>query len=96
MLDIDIMPVVLTTLAIVIAVIFFRRNGSDRDTNGKEAGKRYPPSLPSFPIVGSLPFVTGGMHVMPEFFMKTAEKLGPVFTFNVGSRYGKAYSSKWR
>lgn len=90
MLDVYTLPVVFATLAVAIAVLFFRRNGNK---NENRDGKPYPPSLPSLPIVGSLPFVSGGMEVMPEFFMKTAEKLGPVFTFYAGSRYN--YSSQW-
>ena len=89
MLDVDTLPVVLTTVAVAIAVLLFRRND---DKSDNKAGKRYPPSLPSLPIVGSLPFISSGMHVMPEFFMKTAEKLGPVFTFNAGTRH--VYMSK--
>jgi len=90
MLDVDPLNVALTTVAIVIAVILYRR--SDSNKIGKDDERRYPPSLPSLPIVGSLPYVSGGMDVLPEFFMKTAEKLGPVFTFNTGNRYD--YSPK--
>lgn len=86
-MDVDAFSVVLTTFVVAIAVLVFRRNGNSSSRSGKEDGKRYPPSLPSLPIVGSLPFVCGGMEVLPEFFMKTAEKLGPIFTFNTGRRY---------
>src|SRR6218665_1620042 len=47
--------------------------------------RRYPPSLPSLPFVGSLPFIWkfDNMH---EFFMSKAKELGPIYTFREGRR----------
>ena len=54
--------------------------------NGKgKDRRRYPPSLPSLPLVGSLPFLSGFKN-LADFFMKKADQLGPVFTFRAGSK----------
>jgi cytochrome P450 len=50
---------------------------------GKES-RRYPPSLPSLPLVGSLPFLRGFNNIA-EFFMKKADEHGPIFTFRAGN-----------
>jgi len=49
------------------------------------ARHRYPPSLPSLPIVGSLPFIQGFNNIA-DFFRRKADQLGPIFTFRSGSR----------
>jgi len=47
--------------------------------------RRYPPSLPSLPLVGSLPFLRGFNNIA-DFFMRKADQLGPIFTFRAGSK----------
>src|SRR6218665_422020 len=52
----------------------------------KKTAENLPPGLPSVPFLGSIPFLPprDQMHI---FFMEKARELGPVFTFNVLSRY---------
>src|SRR6218665_3878833 len=47
--------------------------------------RRYPPSLPTLPVVGSLPFLRGFKN-LPDFFMRKAHEHGPIFTFRAGSK----------
>jgi len=51
---------------------------------GKER-RRYPPSLPSVPLVGSLPFLRGYKN-LADFFMRKADQLGPIFTLRAGRK----------
>jgi hypothetical protein len=48
-------------------------------------GKKYLPSLPHVPVLGSLPFMPN-VADLPEFFMEKAKSLGKAFTFYMGSR----------
>src|SRR6218665_581608 len=57
----------------------------------KDAGKRYPPSLSVLQLFRSI--LGGGISVLPEFFMRTAEKLGPIFSINIAGRYEESSSS---
>ena len=57
-------------------------NCTDKET------RRYPPSLPSLPLVGSLPFLRGFKN-LADFFLKKVDELGPIFTFRAGSKYVK-------
>ena len=57
----------------------------------KDAGKRYPPSLSVLQLFRSI--LGGGISVLPEFFMRTAEKFGPIFSINVAGRYEESSSS---
>lgn len=74
--------------AIAITVLLRKKDQSGRN------GKPLPPCFPSLPIVGSLPYVAGGLEVLPELFMKTAEKLGPVFSFYAGPRLALILNGK--
>ena len=49
--------------------------------------RNYPPTLPSLPFVGSLPFMPRNIHRLPTFFMEKYEEMGSVFAFYAGSRY---------
>ena len=51
----------------------------------KRPGAKYPRSLPSLPLVGSLPFLPrrGQQH---ENFFKLQEKYGPIYSFRLGSK----------
>lgn len=51
----------------------------------KQPSHRHPPSLPSLPIVGSLPFLKGFDNI-PKFFMEKSYELGPIFTFRAGNK----------
>lgn len=48
----------------------------------KDEGKQYPPSASTLSLVGDA--LRRGMGVLPEHFMKAAEKLGPVISYNFG------------
>nr|WEQ71782.1 cytochrome P450 17A1 [Moschiola indica] len=51
----------------------------------KRSGAKYPRSLPSLPLVGSLPFLP--RHGQPhENFFKLQEKYGPIYSFRQGSK----------
>ena len=45
---------------------------------------RLPPSLPSVPILGSMPFLPR-LEQLQRFLKQTSEKLGAVFAFRLGS-----------
>uniref|UniRef100_A0AAA9SL17 Steroid 17-alpha-hydroxylase/17,20 lyase n=1 Tax=Bos taurus TaxID=9913 RepID=A0AAA9SL17_BOVIN len=51
----------------------------------KHSGAKYPRSLPSLPLVGSLPFLPrrGQQH---KNFFKLQEKYGPIYSFRLGSK----------
>ena len=67
----------------VIAVLLFLRRFKQNAV--KDDGKRYPPSLPILPAFGAI--IRGGMTAVPEHFMRSAEKLGPVFSCTFGKRW---------
>ena len=56
-------------------------------TNWKRSRPPYPPCLPALPIIGSLLFMPRDFQVLPDFFMKTAAKLGSIFAYHSGSRW---------
>jgi len=70
-----------TVAAAAIIFIFFwmRTNGT------KNAGKRYPPVSSALSLLGAI--LHGGPGVIPDHFMRAAEKLGPVISYNFGGRY---------
>lgn len=76
--------IVLAMITVIAIAVLLRK----KDQSGRN-GKPLPPCFPSLPIVGSLLYVAGGLEVLPELFMKTAEKLGPVFSFYAGPRQVK-------
>ncbi|XP_006921016.1 steroid 17-alpha-hydroxylase/17,20 lyase [Pteropus alecto] len=51
----------------------------------KRPGAKYPKSLPSLPLVGSLPFLPRHGHPHVNFF-KLQEKYGPIYSFRMGSK----------
>nr|KAF6424737.1 cytochrome P450 family 17 subfamily A member 1 [Molossus molossus] len=51
----------------------------------KSPGAKYPKSLPSLPLVGSLPFLPRHGHPHVNFF-KLQEKYGPIYSFRMGSK----------
>lgn len=46
---------------------------------------KYPKSLPSLPLVGSLPFLPRGGHQHVNFF-KLQEKYGPIYSLRMGTK----------
>jgi cytochrome P450 len=81
MFDIGETSVFAASFAVVGVIIYLRRI---QRSGGKDNGKRYPPSIPALPVFGAI--IRGGMAFLPEYFMKSAEKLGPVFSFKVWKR----------
>jgi len=73
---------ILTALFTVAAVLLFLRrlwqNGA------KDDGKLYPPSISVLPVLAAI--IRGGLTMLPEHLMRTAEKRGSVFTFTSGGR----------
>ncbi|XP_042545466.1 steroid 17-alpha-hydroxylase/17,20 lyase [Dipodomys spectabilis] len=51
--------------------------------NRKTFAAKYPKSLPSLPLVGSLPFLPRHGHLHVNFF-KLQEKYGPIYSFRMG------------
>ena len=51
----------------------------------KAADPRTPPCLPTLPLVGSLPFLSG-MQDMHTILMEKGKRYGGVFAFYTGSR----------
>ena len=73
--------VLVAVIAVFIFLLFARKHKSSN------AGKPYPPSIPSLPLLGSIPFFTGGLETMHIFLMQKAERLGPVIRLYAGPRY---------
>ncbi|XP_003475015.1 steroid 17-alpha-hydroxylase/17,20 lyase isoform X2 [Cavia porcellus] len=65
-----------TLLGLILAYLFWPRQGS--------SGTKYPKSLPSLPVVGSLPFLPKSGHMHVNFF-KLQKKYGPIYSFRLGS-----------
>jgi hypothetical protein len=49
-------------------------------------GYRYPPCMPSVPIVGSLPFMEKDVNQMPRFLMEQTSRYGNMFALYLGPR----------
>lgn len=81
MLDERVVRVFAASCTIVAVFIFLRRF---KQSGVKDDGKRYPPSLPVLPVFSAI--LHGGIGELPEHFMRSAEKLGPIFTLKVGRR----------
>ncbi|XP_024590743.1 steroid 17-alpha-hydroxylase/17,20 lyase [Neophocaena asiaeorientalis asiaeorientalis] len=71
------MWVLLALLLLTLAYLFWPK------TTG--SGAKYPKSLPSLPLVGSLPFLPRRGHQHVNFF-KLQEKYGPIYSFRLGSK----------
>eukprot|EP00069_Balaena_mysticetus_P001560 bmy_15433T0 len=71
------MWVLLVPLLLALAYLFWPQ------TTG--SGAKYPKSLPSLPLVGSLPFLPRHGHQHVNFF-KLQEKYGPIYSFRLGSK----------
>ena len=82
MFDSGALSVAVATVAasmIAYVLLFIRRNVAE------EGRKRYPPSVPVLPLLVAV--LRGGMGVMPDYFRRCAEKLGPVLSCNLGGRF---------
>jgi len=69
-----------TVVATAVIFIFFWMKGN----RTKDVGRRYPPTPSALSLICAL--LRGGMIVMPDHFMRSAEKLGPVIAYNFGGR----------
>ena len=74
---IDVKTWLVLMAALIVAFVVHRRQRSNR---------KYPPSLPWLPVVGSLPFM-GKPEGWPKLFMEKSWKLGNVIGFHAGPRY---------
>jgi steroid 17alpha-monooxygenase/17alpha-hydroxyprogesterone aldolase len=52
---------------------------------GKFSGTKYPKSLPSLPLVGSLPFLPRHGHMHVNLF-KLQKKYGPIYSLRMGTK----------
>ena len=73
--------IVVASLTIIAVFLFLRRFKQSRV---KDDGKRYSPSLSVLPLFVAV--LRGGIDVLPEHFIRAAEKLGPIFTLKFGRR----------
>ncbi|XP_010969279.1 steroid 17-alpha-hydroxylase/17,20 lyase [Camelus dromedarius] len=71
------MWVFLALLMLTLAYLFRPKNKGPR--------AKYPKSLPSLPLVGSLPFLPRHGHQHVNFF-KLQGKYGPIYSFRIGSK----------
>ena len=73
--------VVATTIAattIIFVCFWMKKNGT------RNAGVRFPPVSSALSLLGAI--LRGGIIVIPDHFMRVAEKLGPVISYNFGGR----------
>uniref|UniRef100_A0A5F9CNA4 Steroid 17-alpha-hydroxylase/17,20 lyase n=1 Tax=Oryctolagus cuniculus TaxID=9986 RepID=A0A5F9CNA4_RABIT len=68
----------LLALLLLMLVYFFQ-------SKAKHPGAKYPKSLPSLPLVGSLPFLPRHGHLHVNLF-KLQEKYGPIYSFRMGTK----------
>jgi len=64
----------------VITYLLFRRY------NDSDGSHKLPPSLPSLPVVGSLPFLPTDLKDLAEFYASPRNKLGKIFSARFGSK----------
>jgi len=50
------------------------------------SGRKLPPSLPSLPVVGSIPFMPMKMRDLAEFCISPCNTLGKIFSLRLGSK----------
>lgn len=72
---------VLGTTLVSIGIFTWWRNCR----NVRRKGLPDPPAFPSLPLVGSLPFLRG-LNNAADFFLKSCDKYGQIFTVMVGPR----------
>lgn len=77
MFDYNELSVVLATVVATGIIFLFTRQVKDE-------GKRYPPSVPTLPLIVSI--LREGVNSLPDFFMRSAEELGPVMSCRIGGR----------
>jgi len=63
----------------IVTYLFRRYNDSD-------GGRKLPPSLPSLPVVGSLPFLPTKLKDLAQFYASPRNKLGKIFSARFGSK----------
>ena len=76
--EIQVIAALFTIVAVLLFARRFKRSGV------KDDGKQYPPLLPVLPVFGAI--LRAGIGVLPKHFMRSAEKLDPIFTLKVGRR----------
>jgi len=78
--------VVVTTVA-ATAIIFLILCFGKKKNGTKNAVGRYPPVASALSLLCAI--LRGGVGVIPERFMRTGQKLGPVISYNFGGKVGK-------
>lgn len=84
------LSIVMESYAFGIVVLFVTIVGSlyflYYRKNGRRTSPRRPPSFPSLPFVGSLPFIAAGGDRLYHYFMEKSTEFGDIYTFNAGRK----------
>ena len=72
-------------LVLVFGTVFVVTYWLLRRRNSNDGGRKLPPSLPSLPVVGSLPFLPTSLKDLAEFYANPRNKLGKIFSARFGS-----------
>ena len=72
-------------LVLVFGTVFVVTYWLLRRRNSNDGGRKLPPSLPSLPVVGSLPFLPTSLKDLAEFYASPRNKLGKIFSARFGS-----------
>jgi len=73
-------------ITLVFGVVFLTTYFLCQQHSVSVSGHKLPPSLPSLPIIGSLPFLPTEMKDFAEFCISPRNKYGKIFSFRVGPK----------
>ena len=73
-------------LLLVFATVFIVTYLLFRQRDASHGGRKLPPSLPSLPVVGSLPFLPTKLKDLAQFYASPRNKLGKIFSARFGSK----------
>jgi len=73
-------------LMLVFGSVFIATYWFYRRHNASHGGRQLPPSLPSLPVVGSLPFLPTKLKDLAELYASPRSKLGKIFSARIGSK----------
>jgi len=70
----------------VFAAVFLTTYLLYRRHSVTHSGQKLPPSFPTLPVVGSLPFLPTKQEDLAEFCLSLRNQLGKIFSFRLGSK----------